>query len=378
MGCGNIADLQSGLPVVIYRLTTAVEVIRSLTPVPQMSSQMTATEVANRAPLGARTDSFTFWWLIAMAVLVAIMVLIGGVTRLTGSGLSMVEWRPLMGTLPPLTDAEWNRVYQLYVASPEYDEFNYGMDLAGFKTIFFWEYVHRLWGRLLGLAFVGPFAWLIVRRQVPNGFGGRLFLLMLLGGFQGVIGWWMVKSGLTADATVSQYRLAIHLGMALLIFALLLWTAFDIRYGRAGLPRGHAAGTLLIIAATILAGALVAGMDAGLLYNHYPLMGNGLIPIEYGEMGAMDAFENPASAQFHHRWIAVLAVLAVITLALRGRRQVASRGPATLAILLVGAQFVLGIAVLLNGVPLSLGAMHQTGAVLLLASVLWTAHRMTR
>jgi cytochrome c oxidase assembly protein subunit 15 len=343
-----------------------------------MSSNMTATEVANRAPLGARTDSFAFWWLIAMAVLVAIMVLIGGVTRLTGSGLSMVEWRPLMGTLPPLTDAEWSRVYQLYVASPEYDEFNYGMDLAGFKAIFFWEYVHRLWGRLLGLAFVVPFVWLILRRRVPNGFGGRLFLLLLLGGSQGVIGWWMVKSGLTADATVSQYRLAVHLGMALLIFALLLWTAFDIRYGRAGLPRGHAAGTLGIVAITILAGALVAGMDAGLLYNHYPFMGNGLIPVEYGEMGAMDAFENPAAAQFHHRWIAVLAVLAVITLAFRGRRQAASRGPATLAILLVGAQFILGIAVLLNGVPLSLGAMHQTGAVLLLATVLWTAHRMAR
>ena len=343
-----------------------------------MSSHMTATEVANRAPLGARTDSFAFWWLIAMAVLVAIMVLIGGVTRLTGSGLSMVEWRPLMGTLPPLTDAEWSRVYQLYVASPEYDEFNYGMDLAGFKAIFFWEYVHRLWGRLLGLAFVVPFVWLILRRRVPNGFGGRLFLLLLLGGSQGVIGWWMVKSGLTADATVSQYRLAVHLGMALLIFALLLWTAFDIRYGRAGLPRGHAAGTLGIVAITILAGALVAGMDAGLLYNHYPFMGNGLIPVEYGEMGAMDAFENPAAAQFHHRWIAVLAVLAVITLAFRGRRQAASRGPATLAILLVGAQFILGIAVLLNGVPLSLGAMHQTGAVLLLATVLWTAHRMAR
>ena len=277
-----------------------------------------------------------------------------------------------------MTDAEWNRVYQLYVASPEYDEFNYGMDLAGFKTIFFWEYVHRLWGRLLGLAFVVPFAWLILRRRVPNGFGGRLFLLLLLGGSQGVIGWWMVKSGLTADATVSQYRLAVHLGMALLIFALLLWTAFDIRYGRAGLPRGHAAGTLGIVAITILAGALVAGMDAGLLYNHYPFMGNGLIPVEYGEMGLMDAFENPAAAQFHHRWIAVLAVLAVITLALRGRRQAASRGPATLAILLVGAQFILGIAVLLNGVPLSLGAMHQTGAVLLLATVLWTAHRMAR
>jgi cytochrome c oxidase assembly protein subunit 15 len=343
-----------------------------------MPSYMSATEVANRAPLKARTDDFAFWWLIIMAGLVGVMVLIGGVTRLTGSGLSMVEWRPLMGTLPPLTAAEWERVYQLYVNSPEYDEFNYGMDLAGFKTIFFWEYVHRLWGRLLGVAFVIPFVWLIVRGRVPTGLGGRLFLLMVLGGFQGVIGWWMVKSGLTADATVSQYRLAVHLGMALVIFALLLWTAFDIRYGRAGLPDGHAGGTLLIIALTIFAGALVAGMDAGLLYNHYPLMGDGLVPAEYGEKGLLDPFENPAAAQFHHRWIALLAVLAVITLAVKARRQAASRGPATLALALVCGQFVLGIAVLLYGVPVSLGAMHQTGAVLLLGSVVWTAHRMAR
>ena len=339
---------------------------------------MSATEVANRAPLGARTDSFAFWWLIVMAGLVGVMVLIGGVTRLTGSGLSMVEWRPLMGTLPPLTAAEWDRVYQLYVNSPEYDEFNYGMDLAGFKTIFFWEYVHRLWGRLLGVAFVVPFAWMIVRGRVPNGLGGRLFLLMVLGGFQGVIGWWMVKSGLTADATVSQYRLAVHLGVALIIFALLLWTAFDIRYGRAGLPAGHATGTLFLVAVTILAGALVAGMDAGLLYNHYPLMGDGLVPVEYGEEGLLDPFENPASAQFHHRWIAVLAVLAVLTLAIRARRQAASRGPAALALLLAFGQFALGVTVLLHGVPVSLGAMHQTGAVLLLGSVIWTAHRQAR
>ena len=343
-----------------------------------MLSQMTATEVANRAPLGARTDSFAFWWLVTMAGLVAVMVLIGGVTRLTGSGLSMVEWRPLMGTLPPLTSAEWQRVYELYLASPEYQEFNYGMDLAGFKTIFFWEYVHRLWGRLLGLAFAIPFLVLIIRGRVPNGFGGRLFALLILGGLQGVIGWWMVKSGLTADATVSQYRLAVHLGMALLILALLLWTAFDIRYGRAMMPRGHAAGTLVLVMVTILAGALVAGMDAGLLYNQYPLMGDGLIPVEYGDEGMFDAFENPASAQFHHRWIAALAVLAVIALALRGRRHPASRTPATLALVFVLAQFALGIAVLLHGVPVSLGAMHQTGAVLLLTSLVWTAHRMPR
>ena len=343
-----------------------------------MPSYMSATEVANRAPLKARTDDFAFWWLVIMAGLVGIMVLIGGVTRLTGSGLSMVEWRPLMGTLPPLTSAEWERVYQLYLNSPEYTEFNYGMDLAGFKTIFFWEYLHRLWGRILGIVFVVPFVWLIVRGRVPTGLGGRLFLLMLLGGAQGVIGWWMVKSGLTADATVSQYRLAVHLGVALVIFTLLLWTAFDIRYGRAGLPGGHAAGTLLIIALTIFAGALVAGMDAGLLYNHYPMMGNGLLPIEYGEKGLLDPFENPAAAQFHHRWIALLAVLAVITLAIKARRQPAGRGPATLALALVCGQFALGIAVLLHGVPVSLGAMHQTGAVLLLGSVVWTTHRMAR
>ena len=343
-----------------------------------MLSQMSATEVANRAPLGARADSFAFWWLVTMAGLVGIMVLIGGVTRLTGSGLSMVEWRPLMGTLPPLSAAEWQRVYELYLASPEYQEFNYGMDLAGFKTIFFWEYFHRLWGRLLGLAFAIPFLMLIIRGRVPNGFGGRLFGLLILGGLQGVIGWWMVKSGLTADATVSQYRLAVHLGMALVILALLLWTAFDIRHGRAMMPRGHAAGTLGLVMVTILAGALVAGMDAGLLYNQYPMMGDGLIPVEYGDDGMFDAFENPASAQFHHRWIAALAVLAVITLALRGRRYPASRTPATLALVFVLAQFMLGIAVLLHGVPVSLGAMHQTGAVLLLASLVWTAHRMPR
>ena len=137
-----------------------------------------------------------------------VMVVIGGVTRLTGSGLSMVEWRPLMGTLPPMTTLEWQRVYQLYQASPEYQQLNYGMSLSNFKTIFFWEYFHRLWGRLLGLAFGLPLIALALTGRVPNGFGRRLFLLLLLGGFQGVVGWWMVKSGLTETASVSQYRLA--------------------------------------------------------------------------------------------------------------------------------------------------------------------------
>ena len=343
-----------------------------------MSWQVTAGEAANRAPLQRRDDALVVGWLFVMAGLVAIMVVIGGVTRLTGSGLSMVEWRPLMGTLPPLTAAEWDRVYALYVASPEYQSFNFGMDMDGFKQIFFWEYFHRLWGRLLGVAFVVPFIFLLLTKRVPAGFGGRLLLLLALGGTQGAIGWWMVKSGLSDDATVSQYRLATHLGMALVIFALLLWTALDIRHGRAAMPRGHALGTLGLVAVTILAGALVAGMDAGLLYNEYPLMGTGLVPVEYGDEGAMDAFENPASAQFHHRWIAVLAVAAVISLGVRAMRHAASRRTGLLAILMVLVQFGLGISVLVQGVPVSLGGLHQTGAVILLGLTLWTAHRLPR
>lgn len=348
-----------------------------------MSFNMTANEGRSPARLQsesnnlAESNNLVFWWLICMAMLVAAMVVIGGVTRLTGSGLSMVEWRPLMGTLPPLSEAEWQRVYALYIASPEYNSINYGMDLAGFKTIFFWEYFHRLWGRLLGVVFAVPFFWMMLRRRVPSGFGGRLFLLLVLGGSQSVIGWWMVKSGLSADATVSQYRLATHLGMALLIFSLLIWTALDIRHGRVGWPRGHAAATLFIVALTILAGALVAGMDAGLLYNHYPMMGDGLVPVEYGDAGLLDAFENPASAQFHHRWIAVLAVLAVVGLGIRGRRFAASRTASTLALVMVVIQFGLGITVLLSGVPVNLGAMHQGGAVILLGSLVWTSHRLS-
>ena len=248
--------------------------------------------------------------------------------------------------------------------------------LAGFKQIFFWEYFHRLWGRLLGVAFVGPLLFLMLTSRIPNGFGGRLFLLLVLGGAQGVIGWWMVKSGLSDDATVSQYRLATHLGMALVIFSLLIWTALDIRHGRAGLPRGLGFGALAAVAVTILAGALVAGMDAGLLYNEYPLMGNGLVPVEYGDEGVMDAFENPASAQFHHRWIAVLAMLTVLAFGLRAVRHYTSRLPGLLAMLMVLVQFGLGITVLLHGVPVSLGGLHQAGAVVLLGLTLWTVHRL--
>ena len=316
-------------------------------------------------------------WLAFMAIMVALMVLIGGVTRLTGSGLSMVEWRPIMGTLPPLSGDEWQRVFTLYQASPEFQEINSDMDMAGFKWIFFWEYFHRLWGRLLGFCFFIPLVYFWLRGRIPAGYKLPLVGLLFLGGFQGVVGWWMVTSGLVDDPTVSQYRLASHLSVALIIFSGLIWTAANLAYGHTRWPKGHNLATLLLVAITILAGAFVAGMDAGLLYNEYPLMGDGLVPYEYGEEGVWDAFENPASAQFHHRWLAVLAVIAVIGVVAKLYRQ----GHRHLAMMLgaiIFLQFALGLITLLLGVPVWAGAMHQTGAVGLLAATLLSVHRLSR
>ena len=316
-------------------------------------------------------------WLVFMAVMVALMVVIGGVTRLTGSGLSMVEWRPIMGTLPPLNEGEWLRVFTLYQASPEFQEINSDMDIAGFKWIFFWEYFHRLWGRLLGFCFFIPLVYFWLRGRIPASYKLPLIGLLFLGGFQGVVGWWMVTSGLVDDPTVSQYRLASHLSVALVIFSGLVWTAANLAYGRTSWPNGHNLATLLLVAVTILAGAFVAGMDAGLLYNEYPLMGDGLVPYEYGEEGLWDAFENPASAQFHHRWLAVVAVLAVIVMVAKLYR----KGHRPLAMMLgaiIFLQFALGLTTLLLGVPVWAGAMHQAGAVALLAATLLAIHRLSR
>ena len=287
----------------------------------------------------------------------------------------MVEWRPLIGILPPLTETEWLRVFKLYQTSPEFLQVNINMDLAGFKVIFFWEYVHRVWGRILGLAFGIPLLFFWLSGRIPQGYGLPLLGLLALGGVQGIIGWWMVSSGLVDNPAVSQYRLATHLSMALLILVLLLWTALNLRFGRSKRPSGHAAMTLLLVALTIIAGGFVAGMDAGLLYNEYPLMGDGLVPVEYGENGIFDPFDNPATAQFHHRWIAVLTVLAVADLWVFGLRK-GLRGLVHIMAMSVIVQFLLGLTTLLLGVPVWAGALHQAGAVLLLSIVLIVAHRL--
>lgn len=314
-------------------------------------------------------------WLFVMAALVFAMVLLGGATRLTESGLSMVDWRPLMGVLPPLNQAEWLAVFQDYKAYPEYQQINEGMSLEAFKRIFWFEYAHRVLGRAIGLAFALPLLVFLLRRQVPAGYGLRLAGLFLLGGLQGLVGWWMVKSGLVNEPDVSHYRLATHLGLAVAIFAALLWTALDLAAGRARIATGLGLWLLVALFAQILLGALVAGLNAGLVYNSFPTMNGYWIPPELGFQSPLwrDLVENPVSVQFLHRLGAVLVAVLALAWAWRER---AGGWRALLLALGVAGQFLLGVVTLLQQVPLGLGLAHQGGALLLLAiAVLLMHHR---
>jgi cytochrome c oxidase assembly protein subunit 15 len=311
------------------------------------------------------------------------MVVIGGATRLTESGLSMAEWRPLIGILPPLSDAEWQRVFDIYRQTPEYRRVNVGMTLAEFRTIFWWEFVHRLWGRLIGLVFLLPFAWFLLRGRIARRLAPRLALLFVLGGAQGALGWYMVKSGLVDMPAVSQYRLTAHLSLALLILAALLWTGLTLALTpppaiadrRLESARRLANATLAAIALTIVAGGFVAGTDAGLSYNTFPLMDGRLVPPGYMAGGITSApFEDIATIQFHHRVLAIATLIVALTTWWQTRWLVlAPRGRAAANMLaaFVPVQVALGIATLLLEVPIPLGVAHQGGAVLLLSAALW-------
>ena len=318
-------------------------------------------------------------WLYTTIVMVVLMILIGGITRLTDSGLSMVEWRPIWGFLPPITDEEWKRVFSLYMNSPEYILKNNGISIMEFKEIFFWEYFHRLWGRLIGLVFIIPLIIFYLFNKIPNSILIKLITILFLGSLQAIIGWWMVKSGLVNDPTVSQYRLAIHLSNALLILFLLLWTLLEFKNGQSKIKLDFSLLMFCFLFTTIIAGAFVAGMDAGLMYNEYPLMGYSLIPENYGEYGILDPFENPASAQFHHRHIALFTTLCIIVYCCKNYIQSNDKivkNCSIFMITIVCSQFFLGIFTLINMVPVYLGALHQTGAVILLISLTVIMHRL--
>lgn len=323
-------------------------------------------------------------WLHAVAALIVVMVVVGGITRLTESGLSITEWKPITGTIPPLTEAQWAAEFAKYQRIPEYQQLNQGMTLAQFKSIFFWEYLHRLLGRVIGLAFALPLLWFAIRRAIPSGYGVRLVVLLVLGGLQGVIGWWMVTSGLAERTDVSHVRLAVHLNLALIILGAIVWTAEDLRglAARRAVPArltGLGALALAVLFVQLVYGALMAGLNAGLAANDWPLMNGRVFPGEVlAQRSLLDAAVNdPFLVHWIHRWWAFVAFAALVLLA-RAAKRSGDRRAAVLIHATVGTQILLGIATVMTGVPIWIAALHQlVGALVLIAAVVG-AHAVGR
>ena len=317
------------------------------------------------------------------------MVVLGGVTRLTGSGLSMVEWKPVYGVLPPMTEAEWLDVFEKYKATPEYQKINIGMDVEGFKGIFWLEYFHRILGRLIGVVFLVPFLFFLFTRRIEKPLVPKLVALFVLGGLQGLLGWYMVKSGLINVPHVSQYRLTAHLMLAVLLYGYMLWIAYDLitrRYEHMNVDRLRGLRKLTyfvlgMVVITLASGGFVAGLKAGMAYNTFPLMDGRWIPEGLFNLQPwfINLFENMATVQFDHRVLAIVLFILIIVLWVAAMRQ---KLPPSVRIgmhllLLVGiAQVALGITTLVYQVPIPLAAAHQGGALLVFTVVLYLARRL--
>ncbi len=326
-------------------------------------------------------------WLMLCCTMIFAMVILGGATRLTGSGLSMVEWDPIFGVVPPLDEQEWEEVFAKYRESPEYQKVNIGMDLDGFKSIYWFEFAHRLLGRSIGIVFLIPFLYFLARRMLTPQLIPRLALAFVLGGLQGLLGWYMVKSGLVDEPHVSQYRLTAHLGLALLIYCYLLWLLFDLLFrpltvdASPGGLRRSAFYLLCLVSLTILSGGFVAGLKAGLDYNTFPKMGDQWLPPAGWilEPGWRNLFENIATVQFDHRLLAILTLVCVLALWTYARKHQLSaslRWGFHLLLLVAMVQVSLGIATLLLHVPVALGVTHQAGAMVLLSVALFVYHHL--
>jgi heme a synthase len=327
------------------------------------------------------------WWLIAVAALIAIMVLVGGATRLTESGLSIVEWKPVAGTLPPLNDAQWREAFEGYQTIPQYRELNAGMSLDEFKTIFWWEWSHRLLGRFIGIAYLLPFLWFLWRGALSADLKRRLWIIFGLGALQGAVGWWMVASGLTQRVEVSQLRLATHLVLALLIYAAIVWTLRRLREQQSFIASSRLKITgLVLLALTFVQlyfGALVAGLRAGRVYNTWPDIDGALIPsaerLFFEQPWWRNLFDNTLTVQFEHRMVAyallVLAILHAVD-AVRSRAGTAAVNGAVWLAVAITLQAVLGIQTLLNQVTILLGLTHQAMAIVVLTLAILQAERL--
>lgn len=326
-------------------------------------------------------------WLFIVIAMVFAMVVLGGVTRLTHSGLSMVEWKPVTGWLPPLNESEWVSVFEKYKLSPEYQKVNSDMDLSGFKQIFWFEFLHRLWGRIIGLTFFLPFMFFLVRGWVSRDMAPKLIFMFILGGLQGVMGWYMVKSGLVDRPDVSQYRLTAHFSLALIIIGVIEWFALSLLYPARnpdGGPRPLKGFALFVWGwafVTALSGGFVAGLDAGFMYNTFPLMDGDLFPPELYSLSPLylNFFEDLASVQFHHRLMAEALFVLVVILWWKGRSaEISTRGRRAIHVLalVVIVQVALGITTLLMVIPVPLAAAHQAGAVIVFMTALWVAREL--
>lgn len=337
---------------------------------------------ASAPPIGPERPRALAHWLFAVAGLVFAMVVVGGITRLTESGLSIVHWEPVTGILPPLDRAGWEAAFDAYKTSPEYRQVNRGMSLADFQFIYFWEYLHRLIGRVIGIAFALPLAWFWVKRRIPAGYRWRLVALLALGGLQGAIGWWMVASGLVDRPDVSHLRLALHLTTALVILGGLVWTALDLLAldrdpgARPARLTGLAGGVLALLLVQIVYGAFVAGMEAGYVASDWPLMQGRFFPAGVDWEGLSTFANDPFLVHFVHRWWAWVAVAALVWLARRIRKD--GRRASIAIHSAFGTQILLGIATVMTGIAFWLAVLHQAVGALVVASAVWGAHILGR
>jgi heme a synthase len=360
------------------------------TPAPQaLRDQALPDQSLSDRTLSGRTsrDRAVRWWLLAVASLIAIMVLVGGATRLTESGLSITEWKPVTGALPPLSGAQWTQAFEGYKAIPQYRELNAGMSLSEFKSIFWWEWSHRLLGRVIGIAYLLPFLWFLWRGAFGSELKRRLWAIFALGGLQGVVGWWMVASGLSERVEVSHYRLATHLVLALLIFSAIVWTLrrwADRPSAAAGLRLRATSVILLVLTfVQLYLGALVAGLRAGRVYNTWPDIDGGFIPsgarLFFDQPWWRNLFDNTLTVQFEHRMTAyALFALAVFHAAdaIRSRADGAVIRGAVWLVAAITLQATLGILTLLNQVPIDLALTHQAVAIAVLTLATVQAERL--
>lgn len=336
-----------------------------------------------------KDNKAVIYWLLIGCTLIFVMVIVGGITRLTHSGLSISNYKLISGTIPPMNEVEWNEAFDLYKQYPEYQKLNYGMSLEEFKDIYFWEWIHRVIGRFIGLVFIIPFVYFLIKKRLSKSTIKKSIILLIMGGFQGFLGWYMVKSGLVDRPDVSHYRLAAHLTTAFLTFAYTFWVALDLMFpNKKAIDkklRNFIRIGLVVLIIQIIYGAFVAGLDAGWIHNHWPFMSEGKFMHEtvYIEQNPiyLNFLEGKSGVQFVHRTLAYVVVIFILAIWYKASRNNLThwqnKGINSLLIM-VGVQFLLGVLTLIYAVPVWLGVLHQVGAFILLSCMVFTLHRFSK